>query len=1416
MKKIGIYLMKYLAAFVLMWMPIIHAEAAPQTIYNSPYVTFSPDGKAWTTDAGDRDYTRYDIETSVGSGIVSSIRSLEPGEHYYKVPRKGTIPIGYWKVAYTTPSCIHNDYPKSDWHGISFGRNRCGKFYYSGWQAYCADCGGLVDQRLFYMSKEAAASIDYLDVGEGMDYYYLCPHCDNLEQGSGLREHACNAISWNCYGVQYDANTGGAEFGGYMANSTHMYNNATEYEGKSVTPVKKLTRNSYTRIGYEFVEWNTRPDGSGRSFEDGAEIYNLTDKDMNADGEDGIVILYAQWRYSSNTLRIDPNGGSYHNNIGVTELTRDYGTVYTLQEDSIQAPAGYTVSFETNGGNAVAPITGTMHFVEWTKERPFLGKLINNRYYFMAPDGNTDTITARYAYDVITLPGATRQNMSFGGWYYDEEFKQLAGEEGDTLIPDKDLTLYAQWVDLRLTAENNYSANGRKGAVDLAWNQEDQNQKTYMIYQSRTGENWVQINAADDISNSKSVEKAFSFSGSERYYTIPYTGLYTLYAEGAQGGNYGSYVGGKGGSVSAKYWLQKGEIITYIIGGQNGYNSGGTANMYAGGGGATIISTNQKGIIMVAGGGGGASALGNGGAGGSSESVLNTGLNGESGGAGGGGGYRGGSAGKAVYHHHIPLKEGETENDCYIRVEGYNLADRTFYQEAYANRMYGVQEGIMSIGGHSSEDGNSTYIQLGRKEELLSTEGAESVTIGLYAFGWGELSETVAYENMTLTVYDQSGAVLYSRQGFSGRADVGEYVIESYCTDEVTILLPAQTQGIYIVSTLQWDAHYAWLEHRIEKVKFGSAVKKKCIYDEGELVEYYPAYGGTNYVNTSYSKNYVENQGVRTGNGTFSLRSDKIGFMESVELKGVVATDEAAPDKISLGTVKKEDAGSGRVRISWGAPEDNGTDYYHMVESYLSGLSVPLCQSNITRNHLVSGVRGYYYLLDANSASKVNADLGSYFSGTTAGGKIVVGLSDKAQYLHVAAVDIAGNIGATEHIRIGTMDEETEVQWKLHTKQLILEEGDNVYPANRDKTYFVQSDGITPFTLQYQGYMDGPARLNYQPNHIIYESEVDNEVSQNIFSVDSQVISDAEIPIDAGNVAYATQGRPLLGRGNYAAITRQNKNRQLAAVQNFVLPSEASGKEIVLTPIAGADYLGEVVYSDSAEDAEHALILIADGEAPVIEGLEVLQNRELINRADGTLTLQIFAQDELCGVKDFYVEIYNSDNVSRKVFAPDEHGMIRVDITGDEPVFSGNFTVTAYAVDNVGNERTEKYSTTEFALEAKVKRILSPHTPVFQRGESGLLTVTTWGYADYVEVEFPAEMTALNESLNQTFIYTDTPRYKQEDTIQFMIPLDIPADAEYVITVRAYKGDTMLAEYPCISTISVQGSILDDIRTRLR
>lgn len=165
-----------LLALGLMLMFPGQAEAADKkTIYNSPYVSFSPDGKAFTTCAGDRDYTWYDADTRVSTGITSSLRALNTGEHYYKVSRYGEIPIGYWQVSHRPAQCIHNGYPEDNhlYHGIQYGRHKCLRNYNSGWMAYCADCGEVIAYAHMYMSRDAAKSIQYLDLGSEKILFFI-------------------------------------------------------------------------------------------------------------------------------------------------------------------------------------------------------------------------------------------------------------------------------------------------------------------------------------------------------------------------------------------------------------------------------------------------------------------------------------------------------------------------------------------------------------------------------------------------------------------------------------------------------------------------------------------------------------------------------------------------------------------------------------------------------------------------------------------------------------------------------------------------------------------------------------------------------------------------------------------------------------------------------------------------------------------------------------------------------------------------------------------------------------------------------------------------------------------------------------------------------------------------------------------
>lgn len=1459
-----------------------------QTIYNSPYVSFSPDGKAFTTNAGDTNYTWYPARTTVSTGIDPSIRKLNTGEHYYRAERTGEVPVGYWKVMHRPSQCIHSGYPTEGYyHGIEFRRKKCLRNYYSGWMAYCADCGERITDMYLYMSREAAESIDYMDLGNGKDfaYYYLCPHCTNLEQGSNLKNHMCRAISWNQYTVQYDANTKGP-YGGYVADSTHMYNNADVYEGEHVIPVTHLTKNSYTRIGYEFTGWNSKADGTGTSYRDGEEIFNLTseNREGGVDGR-GIVTLYAQWKVSQSSLVIDPNGGTYGNRSTKTQISKNYNSEYTLGTEKVSAPKGNKVNFESNGGNAVASITGSQHFVEWKMSQPFYGRIYNQGtpkewYLFCAPDGSVDTLTAMYEPDSVTLPKAVREGYSFGGWYYDNEFTEPAGGAGDIITPSKDLTLYAQWVDLKLTAENNYAANDGKGSVDLSWSQSDGRNKTYRIYQSRDALHWRKVKDAADIGNSLSIKENYAHNGSQQTYTVPYTGLYVLTARGAQGGSYGSYAGGEGGSVDASFWLSKGEVLTCNVGSCTGYNGGGKADSYGNGGGMTTVRSNLKGNLLTAGGGGGASPAGNGGAGGSTAGVIQ-GSRGQNGMAGGGAGHQGGSAGERIVHQHT--------DTCYYREDqSYSLLESA-WMRSYQN--YGAAAGVpggpaVSFGGNSYNNSYNVtgggcrtsgpctfrywfgqYFNTGYSpvkpywsKGCIPANENTAVDIGVRFHCWGD--GTMHPENSRIIVYNQNGTPIYTNTlkprvsyvyrhnsghqyvltetvknpgGIMGLSGV-HYTRESWqdgsgfhgtpavntLSGTVRIPLPAGTESISVYLSMDYDAG-VWTENSVESVKFSGGICERviCGYLDGQVLSSKPAYGGSNYVNTDYAYQFSSRAGQQRGDGTVSIRSESVGFVDALQLAGVTATDYSPPcpiDAVSVAIEPMNKAGAesavvnrAGVKVSWEEPQDRGTDYYHYVESCLTGSVNPLCRSNIVKNTLTSGIWGYYIVADSEAATMVNAGNGNFqrerqFMVTSAEA------SGSRRYLHVAAVDVAGNISETLHISVGRDD----VAWNLYTRQLEIGEGENVYLAKDAKSYYVRSDGRTPFLLRLYGYMDGPASEEYQPGFTIYETLTDGKSAKTIIETPSAKIMDGTIRVEAEGLIHSTEGEPALVLYPYSYTERSCQNREIQSVQKFTLKQDISGKAIEVNPVIGAVRKKKIVYSDHNRDKENGILIIADGEAPVIRGLELLENTDLINRMDGSVNLAVTAADELSGVRELYVKITNTDNAIEMKYLPDEEGVIRIELTKDEPVFSGDFYVTAYAADNVGNKREIAFGTTEFELSAGVERILEPHDPVFKAGESGILTIATYGYAERVEVEFPKELVCLDPGLNRVFDYTDEAAYVKEEKIRFMIPIGAVSNQEYTITVRAYKGDRKLEKHPSLSTITVEGSILEELRTRLR
>lgn len=1455
----------YMLLIFVFLVPSVSVQAG--SIYESPYVTFSPDGKAFTTCEGDSAGTWYEMGKAIDTGIQSTIRMLNEGEHIYKSDRNGKIPIGKWKVTWKPGICCHDSYPPANkpYHGLKFRREICSSQYYSGWTAYCADCNESITPIYIYMSQAAAESITELDMD--LEYYYLCPICTNLEQGAPLGVHKCEKISWNRYKIIYHKNSGN----GYMESSMHMYNNESIYEGKEITRTTKLTKNAYTRIGFEFKGWNTKTDGTGIWYSDEQEILNLSkDNYNNDDRTEGVITLYAQWKRSESTLKINPNGGTYKGKADITAIKGLYRSTYTADPKDIQAPDGFRVSFETYGGDTIDAISQDLSFQEWRMESPFTGRMDGDVYTYLGKDGMEDTITAIYQYHNITLPDASYPGKSFGGWYYDPECRNPAGSAGDPFTPENNITLYAKWVDLVLTSIDNYTANQRRGAVDLSWEQKDDKSKTYLIFQSLDNVNWTKVSSAEDTASQIKVEESFYRNGT---FTIPYSGLYVLSASGAQGGSYGSNPGGQGGSISGTVWLDKEDKLTLAIGGQDGSNGGGKGTMFANGGGYTQVTSEQKGELLIAGGGGGATSQGAGGSGGSAASVISSGRQGQEGGAGGGGGYQGGSAGEYVVHTHTPA--------CFLTEDlGYTLFRQTpFTNEApflspefnAVSRSFGFTG---SFYGNGTGDLNATAVASGSAGAYanmsnIPVKGNTQVEFHVVMDSWTQFGYSgqdpirdqwgniIGYDarygdETYVRVYTQDGTCIYDQSAKSiaghwsnARNNARNYghSIDSYVNslggyfgrssgwfwsdqgneksgkcravfNEVLNLPPGTTSLRFETNVTVSESHYGVNWAGIS-LKGGLSSVTICGYQEGQVVSAKPAYGGSSYSKPGAFLSSKDQAGVQAGNGCASLTSISIGFLEELSLKGVKATDLAAPGAIADAAVTRTPISEDAVSVSWQKPADYGTLYYHKAQSYLAGSDSLLSQSNVTANRLTSGIQGYYYVTDQDPSTVAGKDNGAWLEDYK-GENLTVTLEADILYLHLAAADRAGNIGPTTHVKLGRKD--TEVAWKLQTDKLqISSKENNIYPAKEPDTYYVRCDGKTPFTLTFDSFLLGQASASYQVNHTIFNSVLPQEGEEKqIYDIitPSHEITPADIITRADGLGKEITGDVILEGGEYTVTTRSDSCRKLSVEQQFLLGTRYHGRIIHTIPTAGADFKKEVQYSDRTADEANGIFLIGDLEPPRIQGTEVLKELDLINRGEENITLELSARDDLSGVRQLTVDIYNLDNAGSRTIQMDESGVIKVDITKDSPLFYGDFGITVTAVDNVGNIAQEAYGATEFTLTADIVRMLSPHNPVFQTGESGILTIVTGGYADRVEVKFPKEMLKLNPKLDKVYEY-EVPRHLVKEELEFMVPL-YTKEGSYQLEVYAYKDGRLLQENPALATFEISGTVTDDFRTRLR
>lgn len=304
----------------------------------------------------------------------------------------------------------------------------------------------------------------------------------------------------NTYTVAYNANGGS----GTTASSSHTYGVA-----------KTLTANVFTRTGYTFKGWNTKPDGSGTSYTNSQSVSNLT----STDG--ATVTLYAQWTVNTYTYNIVYKS-STGKALGTSTVAGTFGssksvsapakTGYTTPSaqtvvfDSTSAKTitftypvvNYTISYNLNGGSVsgnpssynIESSTITLKnpsktgntFTGWTGSNGTTAQTsvsissgsTGNKSYtanwrvnsytatFNGNGGSAGTsITKPYGSQLGTLPTSSRTGYTFRGW-----FTATSGGtqiSTTTTMPANNVTYYAQWSANTYTV--NYNANGGTGTT---------------------------------------------------------------------------------------------------------------------------------------------------------------------------------------------------------------------------------------------------------------------------------------------------------------------------------------------------------------------------------------------------------------------------------------------------------------------------------------------------------------------------------------------------------------------------------------------------------------------------------------------------------------------------------------------------------------------------------------------------------------------------------------------------------------------------------------------------------------------------------------------------------------------------------------------------------------------------------------
>ena len=136
------------------------------------------------------------------------------------------------------------------------------------------------------------------------------------------------------------------------SNASNNVTGETANSSHTVDITKSLTPNGYELLGWTFIGWNTKEDGSGSTYQNNSAIINLTTSDE-------ITYLYAQWQTKNFVIEYKQNQPSVASN-NVTGETAN--SSHTVDITKSLTPNGFELlGWKFTGWNTEADGSGTSY-----------------------------------------------------------------------------------------------------------------------------------------------------------------------------------------------------------------------------------------------------------------------------------------------------------------------------------------------------------------------------------------------------------------------------------------------------------------------------------------------------------------------------------------------------------------------------------------------------------------------------------------------------------------------------------------------------------------------------------------------------------------------------------------------------------------------------------------------------------------------------------------------------------------------------------------------------------------------------------------------------------------------------------------------------------------------------------------------